>query len=315
METCQIFENNRSSPIVLEKNNRVLTKKQAANHLAKQFSQVSNISVCNQRRQKLRQEITERKRITQQHTDEIMTCPFVMEELEGALKGMQNGRSPGPDNITNDMLAHLGMQAKKKLLGLFNTSWKTGLIPSIWKKAILIPILKAGKPRNKGNSYRPISLTSCMCKLMERMVNKRLMWYLERNKILMDEQAGFRQFRSTEDQIAYIAQTIEDGYQRQQHTATVWVDMEKAFDKVWKKGLVLQLMQAGVSHNMLKWIEKYLIQRTGRVSLQGKESRQADFKDGVPQGGVLSSTLFLVFMNSIQNIIKPHVKAALYADD
>ena len=213
-----------------------------------------------------------------------MTCLFVMEELEGALKGMQNGRSPGPDNITNDMLTHLGTQAKKKLLGLFNTSWKTGLIPSIWKKAIL----KAGKPRNKGNSYRPNSLTSCMCKLMERMVNKRLMWYLERNKILMDEQAGFRQFRSTEDQIAYIAQTIEDGYQRQQHTATVWVDMEKASNKVWKKGLVLQLMQAGVSHNLLKWIEKYLSQRTGRVSLQRKESRQADFKDGVPQGGVLS---------------------------
>ena len=171
---------------------------------------------------------------------------------------MQNGRSPGPDNITNDMLAHLGTQAKKKLLGLFKTCWKTDLIPSIWKKVILIPILKAGKPKNKGNSYRPISLTSCMCKLMEQMVNKRLMWYLERNKILMDEQAGFCQFPSTENQIAYIAHTIEDGYQRQQHTATVWVDMEKAFDKVWKKGHVLQLMQAGVSHNMLKWIEKYL---------------------------------------------------------
>ena len=228
-------ENNRSSHIILKENNRVLTMKQAANHLAKQFSQVSDISVCNQRRQVVRQKIRERKRVTQQPTDEIMTCPFVMEELEGALKGMQNGGIPGPDNIPNDMLAHLGTQAKNKILGLFNTSWKTGLIPSIWKKAILIPILKAGKPRNKGNSYRPISLTSCMCKLMEQMVNKRLMWYLERNKILMDEQAGFRQFRSTEDQIAYIAQTIEDGYQRQQHTATVWVDMEKAFDKVWKK--------------------------------------------------------------------------------
>ena len=78
--------------------------------------------------QVVRQEIRERKRVTQQPTDVIMTCPFRMEELEGALKGMQNGRSPGPDNITNDMLAHLGTQAKKKLLGLFNTSWKTGLI-------------------------------------------------------------------------------------------------------------------------------------------------------------------------------------------
>ncbi|GFR91035.1 Pol-like protein [Elysia marginata] len=165
---------------------------------------------------------------------------------------MQNERSPGPDNITNEMLAHLGFQAKRKILGLFNTSWKTGLVPSNWKKAILIPILKVGKPKNKGNSYRPISLTSCMCKLMERMINKRLVWYLEKHNILMDEQAVFRQFRSTEDQVAYIAQTIEDGYQRQQHTVTVWVDMEKAFDRVWKKGLILQLMQAGVSHNMLK---------------------------------------------------------------
>ena len=93
-------ENNRSSPIILEENNRVLTKKQAANHLTKQFSQASDISVCNQRRQVVRQEIRERKRVTQQPTDEIMTCPFVMEELEGALKGMQNGRSPGHDNIT-----------------------------------------------------------------------------------------------------------------------------------------------------------------------------------------------------------------------
>ncbi|GFS27136.1 LINE-1 retrotransposable element ORF2 protein [Elysia marginata] len=120
-----------------------------------------------------------------------------MEELEGALKVMQNGRSPGPDSITNEMLAHLGFQTKRKILGLFNTSWKTGLVPSNWKKAILIPILKVGKPKNKGNSYRPISLTSCMCKLMERMINKRLVWYLEKHNILMDEQAGFRQFRST----------------------------------------------------------------------------------------------------------------------
>ncbi|GFS15506.1 RNA-directed DNA polymerase from mobile element jockey [Elysia marginata] len=169
--------------------------------------------------------------------------------------------------------------------------------------------------RQAKEQREPISLTSCMCKLMERMINKRLVWYLQKHNILMDEQAGFRQFRSTEDQVAYIAQTIEDGYQKQQHTVTVWVDMEKAFDIVWKKCLILQMMQAGVSHNMLKLIQNYLSQRTGRVNLQGRGSRQAIFKDGVPQGGVLSPTLFLVFMNSIQNIIRPHVKAALYADD
>ena len=308
-------ENSRASPIVLEEDNRVLTKRQAANHLVKQFSRVSDISVNDQRKKAVRRELQDRKQAIQEPADEVMTCPFVIEELEAALKDLQTGRNPGPDNITNSMLTHLGPQAKKKLLGLFNTSWKTGLIPTIWKKATLIPIPKAGKPKNSGNSYRPISLTSCMCKLMERMINRRLVWYLERNSTLMDEQAGFRQFRSTEDQITYIAQIIEDGYQRQQHTAIVWVDMEKAFDKVWKQGLTLQLVQAGVSHNMLEWIRQYLSQRTGRVNLQGKLSRQAIFKDGVPQGGVLSPTLFLVFLNSIQDILNRHVKAAIYADD
>ncbi|GFR70066.1 hypothetical protein ElyMa_005645500 [Elysia marginata] len=111
-----------SVPLHWKRKNTVLTKRQAANHLVKQFSQVSDITVCNQRRHEVHQEIREKKKVTQQPTDEIMTCPFVMEELEGTLKVMQNGRSPEPDNITNEMLAHLGFQAKRKILGLFNTN-------------------------------------------------------------------------------------------------------------------------------------------------------------------------------------------------
>ena len=158
------------------------------------------------------------------------------------------------------MLKHLGPQAKKKLIQLFNARWKTSKIPKTWKKAITIPILKCGKCRTKTESYRPISLTSSVCKLMERIVNARLMWLLEKDKLLMQEQAGFRQLRSAEDQLAYISQMIEDGFQekKKQHTVAVWIEMEKAFDKVWIEGLVKKLKNINISHKMLHWIKNNL---------------------------------------------------------
>ena len=82
------------------------------------------------------------------------------------------------------------------------------------------------------------------------MVNSRLVWHLESNNIIQKEQAGFRKHHSTEDQAAYIAQKIEDGFQSKQHTIAVWIDLEKAFDKVWKDGLRLKLKKCGITGNM-----------------------------------------------------------------
>ena len=179
----------------------------------------------------------------------------------------------------------------------------------------MIPIPKPGKPRSQVDSYRPISLTSCVCKLMERIVNNRLMWILESENLLADEQAGFRKCRSTEDQIAYIAQEIEDGFQEKKSTTVVWVDLEKAFDKVWKEGLILKLQNTHVSHRMLNWITEYLTNRKALVKMQGIRSNTATIHNGVPQGGVLSPTLFLIFINDLLQIIPRKVKGSMYADD
>ena len=308
-------ESYRQSPVVLEKDEKCLTQREAANHLVTSFSEISNIDTDRERTRNLRQEQRKLKSQMKDPAEEVMNRPFSIEELESGISDLQEKKAPGPDNVHNDMLRHLGPMAKKKLLSIFNTSWRTGILPSSWKKAIMIPILKPGKPPKKADSYRPISLTSCLCKLMERMVNRRLLWHLESSNLLMDEQSGFRQHRSTEDQLSYISQTVEDGFQDQKHSVVIWVDMAKAFDTVWKEGVLTKLLESKVSHNMYSWIEQYMKNRSGRVSLQGRLSREAHFRHGVPQGGVLSPTLFILFMNSIREVLDPHIKAALYADD
>ena len=106
----------------------------------------------------------------------------------------------------------------------------------------MIPILK--KDPKQAASYRPISLTSCVGKTMERVVNQRLKWYLA------PEQAGFRQFRATEDQTTYLAQEIEDAFQ-EKVTRVAWIDLQRAFDRVWIDGLITKLMRNGVANNML----------------------------------------------------------------
>ena len=179
----------------------------------------------------------------------------------------------------------------------------------------MVPIHKKGKPRNKVDSYQPISLTSSVCKLMEKIINKRLIWFLETNSLLTQEQGGFRRYRSTEDQIAFITQEIEDGFQEKKHTTIVWVDLEKAFDKVWEEGLILKLTKNNISNRMLNWVKEYVSNRKATVRMHGYRSNTVPIKNGVPQGGVLSPTLFLIYINDIKESLPRKVKCSMYADD
>ena len=216
-------EDAKSSPVMIQRDQETVTGKSAANCFKDSYQQVSNIMIPNKRKQQVHDEIKNHQ--TDQDPPNYMNCPFNTKEFEEALKTLKDKKSPGPDRITNEMLEHLGTKAKSKLLGIFNNSWKTGHVPQSWREADMVPIHKKGKVRANTDSYRPISLTSC--KLMERMINIRLVWHLEKNNIITPEQADFRQHHSTEDQVTYIAQKIEDGFQDKQHTLTVWIDMEK----------------------------------------------------------------------------------------
>ena len=179
----------------------------------------------------------------------------------------------------------------------------------------MMPILKKGKNKKKALSYRPISLTSCVCKTMEHIINKRMQWYLETESIFAPEQAGFRKYKGTEDQTTHLAQVIEDAFQKKRVTLTVFIDLQKAFDKVWKDGLLVKLQRSGIRGNLYKWTKSYLYNRQARVCVDGKTSRKVLLRQGVPQGGVLSPTLFILFINDLMVELPKGVYAALYADD
>ena len=304
------------APIVLNQEGKSLTGREAADALLKQYQSTGKLDLTEERQRQVETEVEKLLAEPEQEpADDIMKLPLTMVELNTSISQLKKKSTPGPDKISNGMLSHLGNQAKKKLLQIYNASWKSGHIPKVWKRAVQIPIHKQGKPRNKAESYRPISLTSCLCKLMERILNHRLIWYLEKQNMLINEQAGFRKQRSTEDQVTYISQLIEDGFQKKQQSMTVWLDLEKAFEKVWTEGLILKLIKLKVSHNMLRWIIQFVKERTACVSLQGKRSHTGEIRNGVPQGGVLSPTLFLIFLNDIKEEMTKNVQPAGYADD
>nr|KAG5701253.1 hypothetical protein BaRGS_020615 [Batillaria attramentaria] len=147
------------------------------------------------------------------------------------------------------------------------------------------------------------------------MINKRLMWHLESNNLITKEQTAFRKNRNTEDQLVYLAQSIENAFQEKKKVVATFIDLSKAFDKVWKDGLLLKLLTAGIAGRMFNWIKSFLCHRTARVKLDSSLSHTVKIREGVPQGGVISPTLFVVFINDITSSLSRHISRALHADD
>jgi len=116
----------------------------------------------------------------------------------------------GPDDIHYQMLKHLPQTALNTLLCVINESWSSGSFPSTWQQAVVLPNPKADKDKTDRNSFRPIALTSCLCKVAERMINDRLVWYLEKNKLITNMQSGFRKQRSTTDQLVRLETFVRE---------------------------------------------------------------------------------------------------------
>ena len=168
-----------------------------------------------------------------------------MQELHDSLRKAHD-TAVGPDDIHYQILKHLPEISKLALLHIFNTIWINKQFPPCWREATVIPIPKPGKDHTNPTNYRPIALTSCLCKTMERMVNNRLVYYLEHNAILTEYQSGFRRHRSTIDQIIRLESVVREAFIKKEHTVAIFFDLERAYDATWKYGIMRDLHQAGL---------------------------------------------------------------------
>lgn len=243
--------------------------------------------------------------------DDIFSAP----ELDQALASLNHSSSPGPDKITYGTLAHLGLEARQHLLEIFNASWTGGNIPPDWKAACVVPILKPGKSPLDLKSYRPIALTSCVGKCMERLVLSRIEWLLETKSIYPATMTGFRQGRSSIDNVVDLVTHVDDQKLRGKITIAVFLDVRGAFDNIKHSAVLRGLKTIGIGGRCYAWIADYLHNRTIYMRTnEGDTSRHTVIK-GVPQGGVLSPVLFNIALIGITEILTSSVHITLYADD
>ena len=131
------------------------------------------------------------------------------------------------------------------------------------------------------------------------MINNRLYWYLESTGKISQAQAGFRTKSRTEDQLFRLTQRILDGFQKEHQTTAVFIDLQQAYDRVWRKGLFLKMQNMGIKGKLYRWIKSFLTDRLIQTNINDSLSSKEVLEEGLPQGSALSCTLFLIFINDL----------------
>ena len=238
---------------------------------------------------------------------------FKIHEMELIINELPKGKASGTDDIPYEFISHLDEKSKTYLLEIFNACWNSCTFPDIWKHGLIMPLLKPGKKPTSEESYRPLVLLSCLSKLFEKMILNRLTWFLEKHSLLPDYQSGFRKNRSTLDQLIRLEHTICKNIKEKKVVITVLFDISKAYDRVPHILLLAKLSRMGIKGKLLGVIKSFLEDRSFQVTLLGEVSDSKKVNCGVPQGSILSPSLFLTFLSDLPEL--QDVNIAAFADD
>ena len=294
---------------------RLVTDKQAvANLLASTISRNSSSAHYSLHFQKVKEAKESKPCNFNSDDSENYNLPFSMSELKQALQKCSDSAA-GLDSIHYQLLTHLPDQALEVLLSVFNYVWVTGAFPPSWREAEIVPIPKPGRDLSNPGNYRPIALTSCVCKTMERLVNSRLVWYLETNSLISDLQCGFRHGRSTMDHLVRFETFIREAFAKKQHVLAIFFDLEKAYDTTWKQGILADMHAMGFRGRLPIFIQEFLSGRSFKVRVGSTHSNSFPQEMGVPQGSILSPALFSIKINNIVKAVTPGTDASLFVDD
>jgi endonuclease/exonuclease/phosphatase (EEP) superfamily protein YafD len=234
-------------------------------------------------------------------------------EIKRYIKSLKTSKSPGIDGVNNRLLKNLPRKGVVYLTQLINACLNLSYFPTAWKKANIIPILKPGKDPHNPASYRPISLLSSMSKILEKVILRRFNKHISENHLFLQEQFGFREKHSTSHQLFRVVKSVKNGLRNKKSTGMAFLDIEKAFDAVWHDGLLHKMSVCNFPIRIIKIIQSFLSDRTFHVTVGDGESESRNVASGVPQGAVLSPTLYNFFTHDFPTA--NNVEVALFADD
>ena len=242
----------------------------------------------------------------------LTTRVILIEDVWHQLTTLDPGKSEGPDGCHPHVLHEVKEGVVTPLYLIFKKSLEDGVLPHPWKDALVTALHKKGDKRLPSN-YRPVSLTSIICKMLERIIKDHLLQYFIRNKFITSIQHGFRPDPSCETQLIHVLDDWTSALELGHQVDVIYLDLQKAFDKICNARLLSKLKSYGIGGKLLQWIENFLSNRRQCVHLRGSKSDWINIFSGVPQGSVLGPFLFIVYVNDMPNVVSSDLY--MFADD